>query len=189
MKYTIPSFILVLAMISCNNVEKEKILHKREKDLAEREALLSKKEALFQSLLKMRDSIQSVSQKDSTQTSILPSELLGEWSSKIICYETNCPEYAIGDNRVESWFFTNDSLGSYVKSIHNKQERLYSVQSNDRQILLNYSSVPAPNRKVNVNINLNEISPNKIKGTKIISLEDGKCNSKFSVELTKTQKL
>lgn len=187
-KYTFFGLVLILfAFISCDNSREEELL-KRETDLNRREQLFKTKEAEYHSLLKMRDSIQLVNDhlpEDSAIVKVWPEDIVGQWNSKIVCVETNCNDYIIGDTRYDLWEFGQDSLDLYVK-VFNKRDliRVYEGKYVDERIQLDYSTDTTAFRFVHMDVNLNRASSNRLNGYRTINI-NGMCTAKFSVELTK----
>ncbi|PKF74004.1 hypothetical protein [Chryseobacterium sp. PMSZPI] len=184
------TFFILLAgsflLVSCDYKEKEKNLTDREKQLLEKEQLFAKKESEYQSLLKMRDSI--FTKKDSViATAIWPTEISGAWNGKVICTESNCSDYAIGDQRTDIWEFDNDSTQPIAKIINNNNlVRVYSGKFENNEIKLSFKTDSTAKKNVEMNVLLNDISANKIKGTRSVT-SDG-CTAKFSVELVRSTK-
>ncbi|UOE37334.1 hypothetical protein [Chryseobacterium oryzae] len=185
----ISPFILLfsfLLIISCNDKEKSQQLTDRENKLLEKEKEFAKKESEYQSLIKMRDSI--FAQKDSIQIMKWPSEISGLWSGKVICTESNCSDYVVGDQRIDNWEFDSDSTQLVTKIINNNNlVRLYTAKLDQQEIKLNYKTDSTAKKNVEMNVILNEITPNKIRGTRSITV-DKNCLAKFSVELTRPSK-
>jgi len=176
-------FILLAAsflLVSCDYKEKEKNLIDREKQLLEKEKIFAKKESEYQSLVKMRDSI--FAKKDSVVIATWPAEISGPWNGKVICTESNCSDYAIGDQRTDIWEFDNDPTQPVTKIINNNNLiRLYTGKFENNEIKLSTAK-----KNVEMNVLLNDISDNKIKGTRTVT-SDG-CTAKFSVELVRSTK-
>lgn len=171
---------------SCIDKEREKALADREKNLAEKEALFSTKEHEYKSLLKMRDSL--LAKKDSTSIQKWPEEIVGLWSGKTICTESNCTEYVIGDVRSETWDFTQDQDHLLVKVLNNGQLiRMYAASYDNNLIQLSYESNPEGQKAVKMSLVLDDIKATKIKGTRSVTINDN-CIASFSVELTRSSK-
>lgn len=184
-------FVLLAAsfiLVSCDYKEKEKNLTDREKQLLEKEKTFAKKESEYQSLLKMRDSI--FAKKDSGDSIVIatwPAEISGPWNGKVICTESNCSDYAVGDQRTDIWEFDNDSTQPITKIINNNNlVRLYSGKFENNEIKLSFKTDSTAKKNVEMSVLLNDISDNKIKGTRTIT-SDG-CTAKFSVELVRSTK-
>lgn len=179
-------FIIPFFFIGCDNKEKENNLIFKEKQLLEKEKLFAQKESEYQALLKMRDSI--FAKKDSVKITIWPTEIAGSWNGKVICTESTCSEYVIGDQRTDIWEFDHDSTQLVAKIINNNNlVRVYSGKFESNEIKLNFKTDSTAKKKVEMNILLNDISDNKIKGTRTIVV-DNNCLAKFSVELTRSLK-
>ncbi len=180
-------FLLVLCTATaCSYDKKEHQLDKREKELATKESLFVHKEAEYQALLKMRDSI--FNQKDSMQISQWPADIAGKWTGKVICTESSCNDYAIGDQRVDTWEFASDST-QLVTRIYNNNNiiRVYAARYDGKEIKLNYRTDSASAKKVDMNVTLNDMTPKKIRGTRSITINNH-CTAKFNVELVRQDK-
>ncbi len=186
-KYTLITLVLFLFFLSCDSKESKQEIAEREAELFEKEKLFAKKEADYQSLLKMRDSL--FSKKDST--GIIrewPAEVFGVWTGKVICTESSCSDYVIGDQRTDTWEFDSDSTQMVCKIINNsKLVRLYSGKYGNNEVKLNYKTDSTAEKNVEMNILLNDISATKIRGTRTVTV-DNQCTAKFSVELTRLSK-
>ncbi|MDF2553284.1 MAG: hypothetical protein K0R77_2559 [Chryseobacterium sp.] len=180
-------FLLVLLLsVSCDDKQKQEQLTERETKLLEKEKLFAKKESEYQALLKMRDSI--FNKKDSVQILLWPQEVAGVWSGKVICTESNCSDYAVGDQRIDNWEFDSDSIQLSTKIINNNNLiRTYLGKFENNEVKLNYKTDSTAQKNVEMNILLNEISPNKIRGIRTVTV-DNNCTARFSVELTRIQK-
>lgn len=179
-------FVGSFLMISCDYKEKEKSLTEREKQLLEKEKLFAKKESEYQNLIKMRDSI--FSKKDSVKIAMWPEEISGSWNGKVICTESNCSDYVVGDQRTDTWEFDSDSTHLSAKIINNNNlVRVYSGKFENNEIKLNFRTDSTSQKKVEMNVLLNDISDNKIKGTRSIISDNG-CTARFSVELVRSTK-
>lgn len=185
-------YLLILAGIllifqSCEDSQKNRLLEKRESELLSKEKLFAEKEAEYQALLKMRDSIFAV--KDTVQVvNIWPETISGPWTGKVICTESNCTDYVVGDQRIDTWEFDSDSTQLVSKIINNNNlVRLYQAKFDNNEIKLNYITDSAAKKKVEMNVLLNEISPSKIRGTRTVMV-DNTCLAKFSVELLRNTK-
>ncbi|OIN61250.1 hypothetical protein [Arsenicibacter rosenii] len=186
MKRYLPLLFLVPALLlnSCRNQEREQQLAAREQALTEKEARFALKEAEYQSLLRMRDSL-TANHDTIAFLREWPADIAGQWSSKLICTESTCPDYVIGDQRNDVWEFSSDSTRIITKVINNnKLVRVYNAAFADNQINLSFKTDSASAKQVEMSVLLNEISRDKIKGTRNISV-DNKCAARFSVELSR----
>ncbi|RED23461.1 hypothetical protein BD847_2514 [Flavobacterium cutihirudinis] len=181
------TFLFILC--SCSN-KKEQELTLRENALLEREKQFENKEAEYDKLLKMRDSLMSVSKVIDTLPKVKewPESLKIKWNSKMICRESNCSNYVIGDQRSEIWEFISDSIGMYTNVISNNQiKRVFNGHYLDSKIVLDSVKETSVKNKIKVSVELDDIKKNIIKGTQTIIGEDN-CIAKFSVELTPSTK-
>lgn len=176
-------FAAALFCAGCRNNAKEDELNKREQALLEKENQFALKDADYQSLLKMRDSL--LARKDTILTPAWPPQFKGLWNSKVVCTESNCSDYIVGDQRSDLWQFDSDSSQMVTKVIsNNKLVRIYQATYSDNQINLDFSTDSAAPKKVVMNVLLSESAPGKLKGTRTISI-DSACTAKFSVELNR----
>ena len=116
MNKILPLLILISFTISCGN-DREQRLQEREKALQIRIDSFAVKENEYKALLRMKDSIAVLdSIKKHTDSlnliAVKPwaDSLAGKWNGRLICVESNCNDYVIGDQRVNTWDFANDSL-------------------------------------------------------------------------------
>lgn len=181
---------LTFLFISCEN-KKELELQKREQTLNVREEKIAEKESDYQSLLLFRDSIYALKNtvKDSTSSiKEWPEKIQGIWNSKMLCRESSCSKYVIGDQRNETWQFLSDSTGIYTNVLNNKKLiRVFKAKYSDDKILLEFKTDSISKSNSKINVVLDEIKDNVIKGTQTITGQDN-CTARFSVELTLPQK-
>jgi len=184
-KYISAIFLGIVFILSgCINKNREERLNQREAVLAEREKQLGLKEAEFQSLIRMRDSLLAV-QKDTIISQTWPEEILGLWSSRVVCTESNCNNYVVGDVRTDQWEFGYDSTRLIAKvSNVGKLMRVYNGSYRDSVISLRFTTDSASARQFEINVAIAGITPRKLKGTRTVTVENG-CKAVFSVELTK----
>lgn len=187
-KNTIFAFpAIVFFLISCDNRKKENDLTIREQQLLEKEKSFAQKESEYQSLLKMRDSIFAV-KKDSVKINVWPAQVAGLWTGKVICTESNCSDYVVGDQRTDTWEFDSDSIQLVTKIINNNNlVRLYSGKFENNEVKLNFKTDSTSKKQVEMNVLLNDFSTNKMRGTRTITA-DNSCMAKFSVELVRSTK-
>lgn len=190
MKKILLIVFLTCLFISCEN-KKELELQKREQALNLREEKIVEKESEYQSLLLFRDSIYAL--KDTVKNTIAsinewPESIQGIWNSKMLCRESNCSKYVIGDQRNETWQFLSDSTGIYTNVLNNKKLiRVFKAKYSEDKILLEFKTDTILKNSVKMNVVLDDIKDNVIKGTQTITGQDN-CTARFSVELTLPQK-
>lgn len=178
---------LAILFFSCKENEREKQLDAREKTLSEKENMFALKESEFQSLLKMRDSLYA-KRTDSVMVPAWPQAILGKWNSKVVCTESTCPDYVIGDQRTDIWEFVNDSLKSSVNVYSNNNlVRTYSGKLENNEIKLAFKTDSTAAKLVDMKIVLDDILPDKIRGKRTITVNNN-CSAAFSVELVRPSK-
>lgn len=187
MRYFILLFTFMLCL-SCEDKDKAKELTEREQQLLDKEKSFALKESEYQSLLKMRDSIFAKPVTDSMQIiTKWPDEVIGSWIGKVVCTESNCSDYVVGDQRTDVWEFDSDSTQLFTKIINNNNlVRLYNGKLENNEVRLNFKTDSTAKKKVDMNVLLNDISVNKMRGTRTITVDN--CIAKFSVELVRTKK-
>lgn len=183
--------LLFFALISCDN-KKEKQLELREQQLFVRESLLMARESEYNELVRLRDSLQNeklLATRDTVaKLRAWPVNFQQSWNSKMICRESNCSNYVIGDQRNEVWKFISDSTGLYMNVINNdKLVRVFNANYTKELIMLEYNADTTATTKMKIKIVLDDIQSKVIKGNQIISGKDN-CAAKFSVELTPSTK-
>ncbi len=185
-KKILHTILILLLFVSCNDKAKQQEIADREAKLLEKEKSLASKEADYAFLVKMRDSIYKIQKKDTSYaTKKWPAAILSPWTGKVICTESNCTDYVIGDQRIDSWEFTNDETQLLCKIINNnKLIRLYNGKYDGSEINLRYVTDSTESKIVEMNVLLNDIKPNKIKGTRTVTVNN-QCIAKFTVELTR----
>jgi hypothetical protein len=177
-------FLLAFFFSACQDHKREEQLTRWEQSLKERERQLSLKEADYQSLLQMRDSL--VARKDSAVAQIWPAYVNAQWKSTVICEESNCGNYVIGDQRSETWEFQADSAGMFARVLNNKKlVRVYAGRFEHNEIYLHFQTDSAVKKRVTMDVVFDQISQGTIKGTQTITGENN-CTAKFSVELART---
>lgn len=190
MKKSLLLFLLIGSMVSCES-KKEQELNEREKKIILREQQLSLKETEYNSLIRLRDSVFAVrdtAKNSSDSITKWPETLRRSWNSKMLCQESGCSQYVIGDQRNEVWQFLSDSTGIYTHVINNnKLVRIFAAKYKGDKIFLEFTSDSTSKNKTKMNVVLDDIKENIIKGTQTITGKDN-CTAKFSVELTLTQK-
>lgn len=185
MKKLLPLFIFFGIFLSCEN-KKEHELLEREKEISLKEQQFATKEADYKSLLVMRDSILALKniEKETVLAKVWPDSIHGIWNSKMVCRESSCGNYVIGDQRNETWEFVSDSTGIYTNVINNKKlVRIFKAKYSEDKIVLDFSTDSISKNKAKINVVLDDIKSNVMKGTQTITGQNN-CTAKFSVELS-----
>ncbi|SFO33172.1 hypothetical protein SAMN05421741_1388 [Paenimyroides ummariense] len=187
------TFLLsIILLVSCNNKNSEEQLRQRELDLQLRIDSFANVEKEYQALLQMKDSIvkadslRILNDSLSSVVKFWPQHLAGRWNGRLVCVESNCSDYVIGDQRVDTWEFKSDSLNLYADLLNNKNQivRTYNAAFNGNNIVLSFKTDPAVSKTVAMQTTLSEINNDKMKGSHTITI-DSDCTAKFTVEFTR----
>ncbi|HLU18141.1 MAG TPA: hypothetical protein VKZ76_08840 [Edaphocola sp.] len=184
---------LAILISACGFEERKQALDARESALVQREQELLLREKM---LIQLEDSVrQSIARKDSTEFMLqqlgiaLPDSLAGVWTVNMMCTQTNCTGFAVGDIRKETWVFEQEDSAStvYVKAMQGETLiRIYSGIFDGADFVL---STPIGNEaqsgKMNVKLNLNTAS--KLTGQRVIYQPDG-CTTTFKVDAERNKK-
>lgn len=184
-KSFILSLLVSLVVLSaCYDREREERLTQRERKLLVKEKELALKETQFLALIRMRDSLLTLQDSTLLKTG-WPAEIEGYWNSKIVCTESSCSDYVVGDLRSDTWLFNSDSTQIVTKVMNNNSlVRVYSATYTHDLINLKFRTDSSASRQVAMNVLLNEISPGKIRGIRTVTV-DNKCTARFNVELNR----
>lgn len=184
-KYTCALLFLSMTLLGCKDEQREKQLVERENALTEREKALALKEADYQSLVRMRDSLATV--KDTVMLQTWPESVTGLWNARLVCRESSCTEYVVGDVRSDNWEFASDSTSMFAR-VYNKEKliRIYSGKLSGQTIQLQFATDSTSQKKVDINVRIDTTGAAALKGEQIVVIDD-KCRAKFSVELTRSK--
>lgn len=171
-------FSFTLLLSSCDDQEKVNELKKREAVLQLKEQEFATKEKDYESLKKLRDSLNNISTE--TDTIKLPVNLLGKWTGKMICTESNCSENVIGDLRNDIWEFSENNLKITNK---NGGEKIYTIKQSGSEVKFTAENTPTSSSQSIITLQIPEQPSDRIKGSR--ELIGNNCNSKFSVDLEK----
>jgi len=195
MKSTFPflTFLLsIFLLVGCNGKKSEDQLRQRELVLQLRIDSFANVEKEYHELLQMKDSIvkadslRLVNDSLSSVVKFWPQHLAGRWNGRLVCTESDCSDYVIGDQRVDTWEFKSDSLNLYADLLNNKNQivRTYNAAFSGNNIVLSFKTDSSVSKKVAMQTTLNEIMPDKMKGIHTITI-DNDCTAKFTVEFTR----
>jgi hypothetical protein len=190
MKRMLALLILIfigLHLSSCNYEQQRKELEQREADLFEREQKLLIRENL---LTQVEDSLKLILSKSDSLASRLasaslpvPDSLQGMWNVAMMCTQTSCSGFAVGDTRKENWSFeNNDSTGVLVRALQGeKLIRVYTgIYDGSGFILSTPYNSEASTTVMNVYLTL-DINSNKLTGSRTINQADG-CTTTFKLD-------
>ena len=170
------SFLFILN--SCDDPKKDQELKQRELTLFNKEKEFAEKEQDYAQLKMMRDSLQSI--PDTLIVNQLPAVILGRWNGKMVCTESNCSDYVIGDLRSDIWEISKDSVKIINKT---GAVRMYSSKFDGLSLKLNSDKNLSQNSKSEITLQLPVETLGRMKGNREIIRDN--CSSKFSVDLEK----
>lgn len=183
-------FMLVVCLVfttSCSIREREQALEKRTNELNQREQQLLLKEKQLQlkeeELLAQQKLIDSTLFIDSLAT--VDSSLLGNFTVRMRCTETNCPGSAVGDVKTETWEITYQDRNLIAKAFDGKKlVRVYSgpYRNNTIQLIAQTEESSVPNTTMTVTIQRREV--NVIEGRREI-IRPGECKIVYQLEFKK----
>lgn len=113
--------------------------------------------------------------------------ILGFWNSEMLCSKADCGFYVIGDRRNETWEFIEDSARVFTDVLNSKKLlTVFRAVYNKDNILLESCRDSLSENTLKINIVLDDLKDNVIKGTQMITTDDN-CISVFDVELTRAE--
>lgn len=163
---------------SCTDKKNDDPLKEREAILLMKEKEFDAKQQEYESLKAMRDSLQRA--PDSVVVEKIPAQILGKWTGKMICTDSNCSEHVIGDQRNDIWEFSEEGV-----TITNKTggERMYTGRYSGSEIKFVSENSPAAASESTITLQIAEDKPERMKGLREVSGTD--CLAKFSIDLEK----
>lgn len=174
----------ILTVVSCLNDEKKTSLEKREAEIMEKEKQFAGKEAEYQALLKMRDSL-NASTDSIAVIHRIPFNINGKWNGRIVCTESNCSDYVVGDTRVDQWEITEKDGEITAKNLNKTGNvRVYKGTFDGSAIYLKHSSDPSAGKQLDMKIDLLTLDSLKLSGSREVQV-NRQCLSKFSIDLTR----
>ena len=157
--------------------QKELELLSREKELQSREAALVERE-------KSLDSTMQATPKD---TGVYKADLVGLWTVKMNCTETDCPGSAVGDIKTEQWDLSYQNQTVIAKAIvDEKLVRIYSglYTGNALELTAQQSDTAAQN-SAQIVVRLEETGNGNLEGRRQISRTDN-CKTIYAVSMVKS---
>lgn len=114
--------------------------------------------------------------------------LQGLWNSEMLCRKADCGSYVIGDRRNELWEFLKDSVRVYANGLNSKKLlSVFRAIHNGDKIIMESCPDSLSESRLKINVVLDDITDNVIKGTQTITTDDN-CASVFDLELTRAKK-
>lgn len=180
----------LLVQTGCGFDERRKQLDEREKSIAVREQTLMLKEKelriLEDSLKRNFEKIDSISLAAVQQSIPLPESFIGRWNVSMVCTQTSCSGFAVGDVRKETWQIASNDVNVTVRAMQGeKLIRVYTGVFTGTHFKLSTplsfeDNQPATSMKVDLRIE----NPNKLTGQRLIVQPDG-CTTTFKVDADK----
>ncbi|WP_157097953.1 hypothetical protein [Niabella ginsenosidivorans] len=179
--------LALLAQYGCGFDERKKQLDQREQALIAREQLVMIKEKqlklLEDSLKKNFEKIDSANLSQAEQTFPLPDSLAGSWNVNMVCTQTNCTGFAVGDIRKETWQIAGVDNNVTIRALQGeKLIRVYTGKFTGTQLKLATPETAQTATIMKVELNID--NQNKMNGQRIITQPDG-CNTSFKADLDK----
>ncbi|MCD2422283.1 hypothetical protein LQ567_05880 [Niabella pedocola] len=181
--------LLTLCLYSCGFEERRKQLDDREQalNLREQAVMLKEKEVKLKedSLKKFAAQIDSASHLPVIQGVPLPDSLAGSWNVAMVCTQTNCSGFAVGDIRKETWLIAGNGTAVTVRAMQgDKLIRVYTgtFTGTDLKLSTPESETAQPSASMAVALKVDQ--RNKLSGQRLITQADG-CETTFKVDLDK----
>ncbi|MDO5655714.1 MAG: hypothetical protein Q4G27_06200 [Flavobacteriaceae bacterium] len=187
MKKFFTIFLCIFLFAGCNEKEKEYLeklqrLEDREKRLNEREIEMAVKLADYDLLKSKFDSI-STAESDSLK--MHSQNVLGEWSSSMVCTSSSCTGFAIGDVRTGNWKFSKKEDRIEAESYDAKGKLIRTYYGNFQNNDLFLRSVPDTDSlsRNTMELVINDIQSRRMRGYRKISQQN--CEVFFSIDLNR----
>lgn len=191
-RFLLPFLLLLVHLPGCELNERQSAIEKREQELNQKEQELllwqkdlQLKEDSLKLMIALRD---SASLNDST--SVVPQEILGMWTTKMVCTQSSCSGSVLGDTKVEQWLISAQNKIVIVQAMNNKMQisRIYTGTMNENgQISLQTSRIDLnspDNKMTTINVLLEKKGDNTMEGQREIIQADN-CRVVYSLGLKK----
>ncbi|WP_300602172.1 hypothetical protein [Niabella sp.] len=184
-------FLLICCLYSCGFEERRKQLDEREQALNQREqaVMIKEKEIKLKedSLKKYAAKVDSASHVPVIPGIPLPDSLSGNWNVTMVCTQTNCSGFAVGDIRKETWLIAGNGTAVTVRAMQgDKLIRVYTgiFTGSDLKLATPESESAQPSATMKVELKTDQ--KNKLSGQRLITQADG-CETTFKVDLDKSK--
>jgi hypothetical protein len=183
------SFIGIILLSGCELDKRERELEKRTAEINQKEQeliLLQKQLELQEASLALREksvdsTLRSNLRKDSI--AVYRSGILGSWSVKMVCSETNCEGSAIGDVKKEQWDITYEHYTILVKAmVNNNLVHVYTGSYDNDNLQLTAQQDDAATATIDVTLQL--AGKNKMEGTRVIKRGE-QCSITYDMDMKK----
>lgn len=182
MKTILVITLFAAALAGCSDNNKEDTLAQREEALTLKEQEFLAKESEYQQLLALRDSLADTAEQMPVE-SVLPEEIMGKWSGKMICTESSCTEHVVGDQRNDTWEFSPTGLKITSKT---GGERHFAGSVSGTELKLSSTDSATAASRSKITLGLADLASSRLKGQRELIGKDN-CVAKFTVELEKAK--
>lgn len=187
----IGTLLTLILFCSCGFEERRKQLDERERVLNTREQAVMLKE---KEIRLMEDSLKRYAAKmDSANRAVtepvipLPDSLAGNWNVTMICTQTNCTGFAVGDIRKETWQVSGNGSTVGVRAMQgNKLIRVYTGSYTGSGLKLSTPETEGPQPSATMQVTLKTDNINKWSGQRLITQPDG-CETFFKIDMDRSK--
>lgn len=190
MKATLILFFSILLFSGCDLREREEKLQQEQEQLVQKElALLSKEKELQireQELVKREQKLDSTIQGVPKDTGIYKAALVGLWTVKMNCTETDCPGSAVGDTKTEQWDISYQNHTVIAKAlVDEKLVRIYSGLYTGNSLELTAQQIDtASQNSAQIVVRLEETEGGNLEGRREITRASN-CKTIYAVNMVK----
>ncbi|MGJ7029812.1 hypothetical protein [Niabella hirudinis] len=179
--------LLGLSFNGCGFEERRKQLDSREQALNAREQAVMLKE---KKIVLMEDSLKRYAAKMDSASRVpdepripLPDSLAGSWNVTMICTQTSCTGFAVGDIRKENWQVMGNGATVTVRALQgNKLIRVYTGSFTGTGLNLSTPETESVSPSATMQVILKTDNINKWSGQRRIVLSDG-CETIFKIDM------
>ncbi|MCF3108577.1 hypothetical protein LL912_07290 [Niabella sp. CC-SYL272] len=183
--------LFTLCLYSCGFEERRKQLDEREQSLNLREQALMLKEKEVKlkedSLSKFAATIDSANRLPVPSGIPLPDSLAGNWNAAMVCTQTNCSGFAVGDIRKETWLIAGNGTAVTVRAMQgDKLIRVYTGIFTGSDLKLSTPEPEGTQPSASMKVELKVDQKNRLSGQRLITQADG-CETTFKIDLDKSK--
>lgn len=182
---------LMILLPSCNIREREKQIEQKLSSINQKEQEL----ILWERTLQLREQEVRRLEKEIDSTKAIGSDsafiynpgIVGNWSVKMNCIETNCPGSAVGDTKVEQWAIAYQGDAVIARASAGKElVRVYTGKyyGNILQLTAQQDDTSA-SMAAKIVVRLQEVQKNNLEGRREITRPEN-CRIVYSLELKKS---
>lgn len=185
------TLLIILLLYSCGFEDRRKQLDERERAINAREQAVMLKEKEIRlaedSLKRYAAKMDSASRMLTEQVLPLPDSLAGAWNVTMICSQTNCSGFAVGDIRKENWLVSGNGSTVGVRAMQgDKLIRVYTGSFTGTGLKLSTPESEALQPAVTMQVTLKIDNINKMSGQRLITQTDG-CETTFKVDMDRSK--